>query len=298
MASNVAAFDASGWLVQDECPVFAMDTIEIPAKETGYLASVLVKQNDEVEKGAVLASLDKHTAELELQVAALQAQVAAQEAADDSDIKLAEFILEETQIVLANFQTLTKRSAATETELRQKQIAVTQAQVKLTHAKQQAEQLKLRSRVAQASVLAAQDKIDRLQVTAPSEATVHEVLRKEGEWVQAGQSVCRLVRIQELRVDFFILRSEIDPASLVGRPVQASIRDSDDSPIMFAGTVTSYDPEVTSQGRVRVHATIQNQRNAKHWRLLPGMTVTLKTQPSATAPKSAARARNEQGSVK
>ncbi len=279
--ASVASIDASGWLSQSDCLVFAMDTIDVPAKETGYLAQVLVVQNNEVTKGAAIGSLDTRTAELELQLAKLQAQVAAQEAADESDVLLATSILDESRIVLENYLKLAQKGSATETEYRQRQIAVTQSEVKLTHAKQSIEQMKLRARVAQASVLASDDKLQRLKISSPMDATVYEVLRKEGEWVQAGQPVCRLVRINELRVDFFVQRSQLDPALIVGRPVQVLLANSDADPTVFAGRVSSYDLEVTSQGRIRVHATVQNLRERDHWRLLPGMTVTLRTQPVA-----------------
>jgi multidrug resistance efflux pump len=281
--SSVASIDPSGWLTQSDCLVFAMHTIDVPAKETGYLAQMLVKQNQEIAKGAVIGNLDTRTAELELQLAKLQAQVAGQEAADESDVMLATSILDESRNVLENYQTLVQRQSATETEFRQKQIAVTQSEVKLVHAKQTLEQMKLRARVAQASVLASDDKLQRLQISSPMDATVYEVLRKEGEWVQAGQPVCRLVRINELRVDFFVQRAQLDPALIVGRPVQVSLANVNAEPTVFAGQVTSYDPEVTSQGRIRVHATIQNLRDGDHWRLLPGMTVTLRTQPAASS---------------
>ncbi len=296
--SLVATLDGAGALEQSDCLVFAIDTIEIPARDVGFLAEVRVSQGMEVVKGDLLARLDSSAAELELQLTQLNAQIAAREAGDDSDIQLANSIVEEAKIILENFQTLRLRNSATESELRQRQIAVTQAEVKLTHAKQGAEQLKLRAQVAQSSILAAEEKLKRLKMIAPIDGTITEVLKKEGEWVQAGQPICKLVRLNELRVDFFVLRDTVEPSSLVGTRVHVFAKSSDGTWAEFVGSITSFDPEVTSQGKVRIHATVQNQRLGRTWRLLPGMTVRLRTQPIAAVTDKAARNDNRVSGVR
>jgi hypothetical protein len=64
-------------------------------------------------------------------------------------------------------------------------------------------------------------------------------------------------------------------ADMIGAEVRVDVEQSDGSPVRLSGEITSYDPEVSSQGLVRVHARVKNVRRGNDWVLLPGREVSM-----------------------
>ncbi len=275
--SNQAGSTADGWLLFDNCLVFAVESVELPSQETGVLASLEVHENDAVIADQVIAKLEGKSAELEKEAAGLQAQVAASEAKDESEIRLAEAFVEETKLQMDLYEEMVNKGNASPTEFRQRQLAADQAKVRLVQSKATKEQRLLKSKLAQSAVMLGQLKVNRFTLRSPIAGTVIRVDHRTGEWVQAGTTIVKIIRLDEVQIDCFVSMDQIDPSGLIGKPVQVrSKRGTAES--LFSGRITSYDPDVTSTGQVRVHSTIQNQKTGNHWLLLPGMTVSMQLQ--------------------
>ncbi len=285
----------TGWLEYENCPVFVIDSLEIPAQENGMIAKLDLQVNQDVEANQLLGNLDQSAALLEESLTSKQAQVAIAAAMDDSDLKFAQLLVEEASIALSSYEQINSRGSATDAEMRSKRLSVTQAELKVQHARQTTDQLKLKARLAQASVVAASERLNRLKLVAPFSGTINEVFHHQGEWVQMGQPIVRLIRLDELRVDVYVPIQSIEVASLVNASVVITARRAGMESKQFSGRVTHYDPAVSSTGDVRIHASIQNQRVNGHWLLLPGMTANMKIQPPK-GPHSASllRRNNEQ----
>jgi multidrug resistance efflux pump len=262
---------SEGWLRQSGCPAFPIDVIELPARSEGYLVELNAMLGSEVAAGQVLGKLDARLAEMERNVANLQQQVAASEAQDQHDIKLAEEIAEEARLALEGYRNIRERGSVSDAEVRQKQLLVSQADLRILGAKQAAEQRKLKARIAQAQAMAAEERLRNLSIVAPVAGTVTEVFRKPGQWVQPGQPVLKIVRMDQLRVDFYVRVEEIDPSRLKGASVQATSSRAGQAHVQLAGQVTNFDPEVSSLGVVRMHATLENLRLQRDWQGIPGM---------------------------
>lgn len=259
----------------DECVVMVIDTVDIPAKESGLISTLTARVNQEFEADALIGSLDNTTALLEDSLATVQAQVAIALSRDQSDLKFAELVLEEAKIGLDSYEQINLRGSATDAEMRSKRLAVTQAELKVQHAQQSLEQLKLKARLAQASAVASRQRLERLKITAPFGGSVLEVQKHRGEWVQAGQSILKLIRLDEIQVDTYVHSQKVELNKLVGAQVTVVYRRPNHEPLRFAGMISHYDPVVSSTGEIRIHATIQNQRQDNHWVLLPGMNVSM-----------------------
>ena len=293
LSSSVVAADSTGWLEFSNCPVFVIDSLDIPAQENGIIAKLDLQVNQEIEANQPLGGLDQSAAVLEESLASKQAQVAIAAAMDDHDLKFAQLLVEEAAIALNSYEQINSRGSATDAEMRSKRLSVAQAELKVQHARQTTDQLKLKARLAQASVVAASERLNRLKFVAPFAGSISEIFHHQGEWVQMGQPIVRLSRLDELRVDVYVPIQSVDVASLVNAPVVISARRAGMDTAQFSGRVTHYDPSVSSTGDVRIHATIQNQRVNGHWLLLPGMTASMKIQPSS-GPHSASLLRRNQ----
>ena len=268
---------ANGWLTFDKCLVFSAESVELPSQESGAIASLEVRENDTVNANQLIAKLEGKIAELEKAAAGLQVQVAASEALDESEIRLAEAFVEEAKLQADMYEEMANKGTASQTELRQRQLAEKQAKVRLVQSKISKQQRELKWKLSQSAVILGEQKVDRLILRSPISGTVTRIDHRAGEWVQAGTTVVRIIRLDEVRIDFFVSLDQIDRISLIGRPVKV-ISKSETTESLFSGRITSYDPDVTSAGQIRVHATVQNQKTGDHWLLIPGMTVSMHLQ--------------------
>ena len=262
------------WMTLERCPVFTLESIELPSQESGVIAALDVIENDNVVANQIIAKLDTKVAELEKGVAGLQSQVATAEANDESEIRLAEAFMEEAQLQVDIYEEMTSKGNSSDFDLRQKQLALAQTKVRITQARASKQQKELRAKLAQASVFLGQQKADRLILRSPIAGTVVKIDHRPGEWVQAGTTLVKIIRLDELRVDCFVDINQLDPATLINQPVSVVVNRGQ-TENQFVGKITSFDPDVSSTGSVRVHATIQNQKSGDHWLLLPGMTVKM-----------------------
>ena len=275
---NSSTLSSENWLRYTDSPVFTIDSLDIPSKQTGILENLVVEVNQKVLANQKIGNLDRTAAKLEESVAMIQSQFAATIANDESDIEFAKMIVEETRIALDSYEQISARGSATDSEMRSKKLAVAQSELKVHNAIQSREQAKLKSRLAQVAVLTARQNLDGLDFVSPFEGVVTTVFRQKGEWVQTGQPVVRVVRMNELRVDCFVARSLVDVASLVGQPVLVVVESPNERTDTVAGKVTRFEPEVTATGEIRLSAIVQNQLQNGQWILLPGMVVELRIQ--------------------
>lgn len=267
-----------GWIRFDQGIVVAPDVLEVAVQETGTILDLKVSENSMVTKGELLGRLNSETIELEKQVAALQFQVAQAEAVDDSDIRFAEMVVDETRIQYDAYEQMGNKGEASPLEVRQKKIAAEQAKVRLIQAKAARVQKELKAKLAQASYSVSQNKLDKLQIVSPVTGIVTRVDHRQGEWVSAGAAALHIVRMDELRVDFFVDLDQFEPSDLIGAKVEitpsmAATR----SHTRFVGMISGYAPEVSSTRKVRMSASVQNLKTEKAWSLLPGMNVSLRT---------------------
>jgi multidrug resistance efflux pump len=280
VSSGASLAPTVSWLQFEKCPVFAIESIELPAQDSGVISSLAIQVNDAVQSNQVLGKLDNRTAEIEKNAASLQAQSAATEASEDIEVRVTQAQVEEAKLQFEQCDEMNRRGTLGDNELRQKQLVVFQAECRLEQSKATKLQKEQKAKLAQMALLASQLKLERCTLRSPVNGTVTRIDHRPGEFVQAGATILSMVRLNELRVDCFVNIDQVTPSKLVHLPVKVTMKRAGEE-LVLAGRITSYDPDVSSGGMVRVHATIQNQRDGDHWQVLPGMSVTMQVaQPS------------------
>lgn len=132
----------------------------------------------------------------------------------------------------------------------------------------------LRASVAQASVNAekASNDLKRVQLIAPVDGTVAEVIPDMGELIQGGVIAVRLVGTE--RFDIEALVPEADIANVeVGQPATITL-DAYGDDVEFTGTVTAEDPDQTKV-QDAVYYKIRVQIDPKEQDVKPGMTANV-----------------------
>jgi multidrug efflux pump subunit AcrA (membrane-fusion protein) len=127
---------------------------------------------------------------------------------------------------------------------------------------------------------AAAEAVNRRQITSPLDGEVVEVKKNAGEWVQAGETVAHVVRLDRLRIQGFLYATEFEHGEIAGRPVSVTVQLARGHQETFSGKVVFVDPLIAARGRFRVRAEVTNRQANGQWLLLPGlnaeMTIQLK----------------------
>ncbi len=99
----------------------------------------------------------------------------------------------------------------------------------------------------------------RRQFRSPLDGVVVETLRHRGEWLEPGQRVLRIVRLDRLKVEGFVESRHIT-GSLRGAAVRVLVQPSDEvKPILVKGKIVFVSPEIDPvNSQVRVWAEVEN----------------------------------------
>ncbi len=105
----------------------------------------------------------------------------------------------------------------------------------------------------------AQLQLARRQFKSPLDGVVVETLRHRGEWLEPGQRVLRIVRLDRLKVEGFVESRQIT-GSLRGAAVRVLVQPSDEEkPIVVKGKIVFVSPEIDPvNAQVRVWAEVEN----------------------------------------
>src|SRR5262249_61260030 len=100
--------------------------------------------------------------------------------------------------------------------------------------------------------------IARRWVAAPVAGFVVEVNRHRGEWVEPGQTILRILRLDRLRAEGLV-SAQLVRGDLNGRRVKLQVQRTDQPPAEYAGKIVFVNPEIDPvNGQVRVWAEIDN----------------------------------------
>jgi macrolide-specific efflux system membrane fusion protein len=114
---------------------------------------------------------------------------------------------------------------------------------------------------------AAQEDLRRRRILAPLDGVVVQVNRHAGEWVEPGDAVVRVLRIDPLRAEGFLKVDDLKHAPL-GRPVSVRVRLPGGQQVAFTGKIVFIAPEIDPvNAQIRVWADIEN----RDLKLRPGM---------------------------
>jgi len=159
----------------------------------------------------------------------------------------------------------------------------------------------LRAQVAQAQVNAdkAGNDLQNIQIVAPVDGTVSEVIPDVGELIQSGVTAIRLVGTEEYDIEALVPEADIAKIE-VGQTATITL-DAYGDDVEFAGTVTAEDPDQTKvQDAVYYKIRVQIEPAGRD--VKPGMTanVTVKTDERKDAlviPLRAVRTKDDESKI-
>ena len=267
----------TGMATIQHCQVFLIQDVEVPAEQAGRLVRVDVREADIVEPGDLLAQIDDRQAQLEKTAAELERNAAQTRADDDIEVRFSIKSLELAAAELNQDVEINRVSPGviSMSEIRRKRLARHRAELQIDRSKLDLRVAQMTADVQQAAVLAAEENILRRQIKAPFKGVVIDVLKQEGEWVDIGEPVIRVVRMDRLRVDGFLDGKEFNPSDLGDRDVAVTVQLARGQVVQFTGRVTFISPLVQAGNHYRIRAEVENRQHQGHWLLRPGMNATM-----------------------
>jgi len=114
-------------------------------------------------------------------------------------------------------------------------------------------------------------KLKRRRIVSPISGVIAKVFRRRGEWVEPGETVMRIVRMDRLRIEGFVDAAHLG-SELNGLPANIIARLPNNSTAKFTGEVVFVSPEIDPvNNQVRVWVEVDNPQ----MQLRPGMRVTM-----------------------
>ncbi|MCA9122344.1 MAG: efflux RND transporter periplasmic adaptor subunit [Planctomycetaceae bacterium] len=273
----ICTVGSSASSLETEGVLTLLEEIRIPARDEGVLVEVLVRPGMNVSKEMPLARQDETEALATRDQASTELANASRVARNDLKIQLARKSHEVAAAELKRAIEAAERfsKSVSQSEIERLELVAEQADLQIYQARFDMKTAQLAVATHEAALQLAEHRLKKRTIYAPSSGVVVEVLKQTGEWVEPGETVLRIVRMDRLRVEAFF-SAERANAQLVGRPAVIAVKVSPDQTIDIPGEVTFVSPEVHPiNGMVRVWVEIENSEG----KLRPGLQARIKIEP-------------------
>jgi len=276
-APSTANAALPGQAVMHHCQVFLIDDVQVPAKEAGAILILNVGEGDCVQQGDLLAKIDDRQAQFDRLAAELQRDAALAKSQDDIEVRYSQAAFGVADAELTQSTDINRHSPGTVSaaEVRRLQLTCQKAQLQIDRSRLELKIAAMTADIETTSVAAAEQRIYRRQITAPFSGIVLDVLRKESEWVNAGDPVLRVIRLDRLRVEGFLSIHDFNPEEIMNRTVIVDIPRAHGQIVRLPGRVVFVSPLVQAGEKYRVRAEVENRVQSEHWVLGPGMTASM-----------------------
>jgi multidrug resistance efflux pump len=259
------------------CLVSLIEDVDVPAEESGRLVAVQVRDGEMVRRDALLAQIDDRQPQLDKFAAEMNRDAALARASDDIEVKYAEASFDVADAELVQKEQINANSPGSipVTEIRRLRLTRRRAELQIEKSKLDLRVAKMTADVEQAAVTLAEDNIQRRKILSPIDGMVVELKRHAGEWVNAGDTVVRVVRMDRLRVEGFLSVKDFDPAEIDSKPVTVEVELARGRRERFQGRIVFVNPLVLSGDKYRVRAEVENRLENNHWLLQPGTAASM-----------------------
>lgn len=253
--------------------VTVIEEVEIPAKVEGVLSAVEVREGQLVEAGTVVARIEDAEARLTHERSRIEFEIARKQARNNLKVRIAKTGADVARVEHKRAVESVERykKSVSETELDRLRLAAEKAELETEQAVHEQETAQLTSSLRETEMQLAQQAVDRRAILSPISGMVVQINLHRGEWVPAGKTVIRVLRVDRLRIEGFVQTRDL-PGDLTGRRVTLAVDLPGRSGAEFEGAVVFVSPEVNPvNGQVRVWAEVENQK----LQLMPGLRGTL-----------------------
>lgn len=272
--------------------VTLVEKCNVSAQEAGRLDLLGVTAGTAVTTGETVGRLNSDIVKNQLSLARLKLESAKRRAQSDISTRLAATVLsvaeDAYQRSLGTFQEVP--GSISRTELNQQKLILDQAKLEKEQAAHNQGLARIAVEEKEKELEQAELRVKRREITAPFGGLVVEVFCDLGGWIEPGDPVVRLIRLDRLRVEGFIDGRKFGRSFLGSKAIlKVAVQDNENDNerlVKFPGIVTFVSPEIHPvSGRAKILVEIENRELL----LQPGLTGRLflyENKPDAKADKA------------
>ena len=177
--------------------------VEVPARESGVLAAINVREGQLVKQGDLLANIDDTKAAMILRRAAVDVRIAQKRAGNDISVRFAHKKSEVAANELRRAKESRKKlkNSVSDTEFDRLTLLEQESVLQIEQADHELATEKLNLKLKESDWEIATRDVERRKIVAPLSGMVVQVNRHAGEWVEPGNTVFRIVRVDRLRAE-------------------------------------------------------------------------------------------------
>jgi multidrug efflux pump subunit AcrA (membrane-fusion protein) len=253
------------------------DHVKLPAKEPGVLVHLGVKEGTVVQAGQKIAQIDDSEPQMQKKAANYALAGAIKRWKDDVDIRYSNAA---AAVAKANYEKMLESNkladkAYAEVDLRQAELEWKKMELATEKAVKEQELAKFEAYTKQAELDAANLAINRRVISAPFDGVVEELRSKQDEWVNPGDTILELFRLDMMHVDGAVDQSLYDPHEIQGCEVTVEVQLARGRKESFRGRITRVSSIVQDHGVYDVRAEIANRQEFGTWMLREGLDATM-----------------------
>jgi hypothetical protein len=264
-------------LYLDICTVHFIDDVKLPARESGQILELNIREGAPFKARQVLAELDYRLFSLALERARLQYDIAMEKANDQLAIIAAENEENLQKIRLNRNTTLRQKGSISQEELEISQYEYQLALLKISREKVNQKNAEGEMKIEDAKIQEVREHIARHQLMVDFDGYVIEKLKQKFEWVNAGEPVLRVARLDQLEIHALVDAKVIDPHRI--RPdqtVTVTLNMADNKTEVFQGKITSVALMREWTDVFRIKAEVDNRlADTDAWLLQPQAKVSM-----------------------
>ncbi len=281
--------------VIENCEIGSVQNLDVPASEAGVMTRLHVKEGEEVDRNEIVGTVDDREARALYEVKRLEYEVAKQLAESDVKIRHSKKAADVAKKEYEKFKTIDAnlQGAVTQIDLLRKQFEWERTLLAIEQSTEEDASNELTADSKKAELDAAQVALDRRNMVAPFKGVVARTYVQEGEWVQPGDAVLQLVRIDRLRVGGRLDASEWSRGDIENRKVTVEVTLPRGRTVKVPGQIVFVSPVVEVGGNLPVVAEIDTPMQNDEPLVYAGMQgrMTIHTnQPAVPKAKSVTRA--------
>lgn len=264
-----------------EAQVTLAAQVRVPARDAGTLDELHAAEGDFVEQGQVIGRLQGDLAEIDREMAEIEHRIAQLKSQNDVDRRFADKSHKVAEAELARSLESVELypKSVSKTELDKLRLTAERASLSIEQAQRDEQVAALTESLKGRAAVAAQRQLALRQIVAPLSGMVVQVLHQPGEWLNPGDPVVRIVKLDRLRVEAFVDGKRFG-SELLQRRVQLRVElPPGNRPAVYAGRITFVSPELQPvTGQMRIWAEVENH----DLQLRPGMRGQLTIEPTAS----------------
>ena len=256
------------------CSIEFVDDIKLPALEAGAINAINVEEGQFITAGTIVGQIDDTLPHYELERAKLRYQNALQAAKDTSSVLAAQKEYDLARSVYQKNKRLNSSGSRSESEVKESRFQRDIAMLKLDKANNDRQMAFGEAKVELAGMSSVKQRISRHTLRSNYNAYVVDIYKKPQEYVNIGDEVMRLARMDQMWVQASLNATTLNAADAENRPVTVTLQTANGKET-FEGKIDQVSLEYVSAEEYQVKIKVQNRREGNSWLLRPFSQVSM-----------------------